>query len=68
VGDTEFTNLGYGCYGTDIQQMVFLRTVLHWLDEQSFVERYAYFGVFPDYLVNSAGTGISDIGLAYATT
>jgi hypothetical protein len=58
----------FQCYGTDAQQIAFLQTVLPWMDAQSFVERYAYFGVFPDYLVNSAGTGLSDIGVAYATT
>jgi len=58
----------FQCYGTDAQQIAFLQAVLPWMDEQSFVERYAYFGVFPDYLVDSAGTGLSDIGVAYATT
>jgi hypothetical protein len=58
----------FQCYGTDAQQVAFLQTVLPWLDAQSYVARYAYFGVFPDYLVNSAGTGLSDIGMAYATT
>ncbi|KAJ5889304.1 hypothetical protein N7504_010114 [Penicillium tannophilum] len=58
----------FECYGSDAQQVTFLQQVLPWLDEQSYVERYAYFGVFPDYLVNSAGNGLSDIGVAYATT
>jgi hypothetical protein len=58
----------FQCYGTDAQQIAFLQTALPWLDSTSYVARYAYFGVFPDYLVNSAGTGISDIGTAYATT
>jgi hypothetical protein len=58
----------FQCYGTDAQQIAFLQTVLPWMDAQSWVERYAYFGVFPDYLVDDAGTGLSDIGMAYATT
>jgi hypothetical protein len=58
----------FQCYGTDAQQISFLQTVLPWLDSTSYVSRYAYFGVFQDYLVNSAGTGLSDIGTAYATT
>ena len=55
------------CYGTDAQQVSFLQTVLPWLDEQNYVERYAYFGVFPDYLVSADGTELSAIGVAYAT-
>ena len=58
----------FQCYGTDAQQVDFLQAVLPWMDAQSYVERYAYFGVFPGYLVDSAGTGLSDIGVAYATT
>jgi hypothetical protein len=58
----------FQCYGTDAQQIAFLKAVLPWLDSQSYVARYAYFGVFPEFLVNSAGTGLSDVGLAYATT
>lgn len=58
----------FQCYGTDTQQIAFLQAVLPWLDSQSYVARYAYFGVFPEFLVNSAGTGLSDVGLAYAMT
>jgi hypothetical protein len=58
----------FQCYGTDAQQIAFLQAVLPWLDSQSYVARYAYFGVFPDYLVSSDGTELSDIGVAYATT
>jgi len=57
----------FQCYGSDDQQIAFLQSVLPWLDSQNYVERYAYFGVFPDYLVNDGGSGLSDIGLAYAT-
>ena len=55
----------FQCYGNDSQQVAFLNNVIPWLDSQSYVERYAYFGVFPGYLINSAGTGLSDIGLAF---
>lgn len=58
----------FQCYGSDSQQVSFLQTVLPWLDSQSYVQRYAYFGVFPDYLINDTGTALSDIGVAYATT
>ncbi len=58
----------FQCYGSEDQQIAFLQSVLPWLDSQSYVERYAYFGVFPDYLVNDAGNGLSNLGLAYATT
>jgi hypothetical protein len=58
----------FQCYGTDAQQVAFLQEVLPWLDSQSYVQRYAYFGAFPDFLMNANGTGLSEIGVAYATT
>ena len=58
----------FQCYGTDAQQVTFLQEVLPWLDSQSYVQRYAYFGAFPEHLVNLGGTALSDIGVAYATT
>jgi Glycosyl hydrolase catalytic core len=58
----------FQCYGSDEQQIGFLKEVLPWMDSQDYVARYAYFGAFPNYLVNSGGTGLSDIGVAYATT
>ena len=42
--------------------------MLPWLDSLSYVPRYAYFGVFTNTLINSAGTGLSDIGMAFANT
>ncbi|KAH8808680.1 glycosyl hydrolase catalytic core-domain-containing protein [Xylogone sp. PMI_703] len=57
----------FQCYGSNDQQAAFLQNVLPWLDAQSYVQRYAYFGVFPGYLVNDAGNGLSVIGQAYAT-
>lgn len=57
----------FQCYGTDAQQAQFLQAVLPWLDAQSWVERYAYFGVFPGFLLNAAGTGLSESGKAYVS-
>ncbi|PQE04599.1 hypothetical protein CJF30_00004400 [Rutstroemia sp. NJR-2017a BBW] len=57
----------FQCYGSDDQQAQFLKTVLPWLDAQSWVQRYAYFGVFPGFLINSAGNGLSSAGTVYAT-
>jgi hypothetical protein len=37
-------------------------------DSQGYFAGYAYFGVLPDYLINSAGAGLSSLDLAYATT
>lgn len=37
------------------------------MDNQDCVQRYAYFGVFLNYLVDSNGTGLSDIGKAYVS-
>jgi hypothetical protein len=55
------------CDGTDEQQILFLQQVLPWLDSQSYVGRYSYFGAFPQYLLDSTGDGLSVVGLAYAT-
>ncbi|KAI9650547.1 hypothetical protein NHQ30_000564 [Ciborinia camelliae] len=57
----------FQCYGTDAQQAQFLNAVLPWLDAQSWVERYAYFGVFPGFLLDAAGTGLSSSGQAYVS-
>lgn len=56
----------FQCYGSEDQQVAFLQQVLPWLDEQSYVEKYAYFGVFPGFLVNAAGNGLSSLGMTYA--
>lgn len=55
----------FQCYGTDEQQAQFLRTVLPWLDSQGYVERYAYFGAFPNFLLNVDGSALSLAGQAY---
>lgn len=57
----------FQCYGTETQQIKFLQSVLPWMDAQSFVDRYAYFGTFPEMLINEHGTGLSAMGTAYAT-
>lgn len=57
----------FECYGSEDQQIAFLQQVLPWMDAQSYVARYAYFGVFPGYLLNAAGNGLSKLGMAYAT-
>lgn len=58
----------FECYGSEEQQIGFLKKVLPWMDAQEYVARYAYFGAFPDFLVNHDGTGLSDLGKTYATT
>jgi Glycosyl hydrolase catalytic core len=50
---------------TDAEQITFISEVLPWLDDQDYVERYSYFFVAEDYLVDAAGTALSDIGTAY---
>lgn len=57
----------FQCYGDDSQQAAFLNDVIPWLDSQDYVERYAYFGVFPDYLLNDAGNALSEAGQAYTS-
>jgi hypothetical protein len=53
--------------GTDDQKATFFQTILPWLDSQLYVERYAYFMDAPNYLLNSASTGLSAIGQLYNT-
>ena len=48
-------------------QIAFLEDVMPWMDQQDWIERYAYFGCFETYLINGAGTGLSSIGQTYAT-
>jgi len=50
----------------------FLKKALPWLDSQDWIERYAYNMVAPaasgnDYLINTAGTGLSSVGNVYAS-
>ncbi|CRG91077.1 hypothetical protein PISL3812_08125 [Talaromyces islandicus] len=46
-------------------QIAFLKDVMPWMDQQSWIGRYAYFGAFEGMLVNGQGTGLSSIGEAY---
>lgn len=60
----------FQCYGSEDEQVAFLELVLPWLDdaERGWVQRYAYFGVFPGYLVDDVGEGLSQLGVVYAST
>jgi hypothetical protein len=51
--------------GSEAQQQAFLEDVLPWMDEQTWIERYAYHYVAPGVLINSAGTGLSALGNTY---
>lgn len=53
--------------GTDAQQQEFMDEILPWLDEQSAVERYAYFMCKVDILLAS-DTSVSDLGVTYASS
>lgn len=52
---------------SEANQIAWLQQVLPWLDDQAWIGRYSYFGVFEDFLINGAGTGLSNIGKTYAT-
>jgi hypothetical protein len=50
----------------------FLQQVLPWMDQQAWIERYAYHMAAPDvegktYLVNAAGNGLTTVGNTYAS-
>ncbi|KAK5110820.1 hypothetical protein LTR62_005531 [Meristemomyces frigidus] len=51
--------------GTDALYQSFIKESISWLDAVPYVERYAYFGDFDDYLINSNGTGLSAQGVIY---
>lgn len=49
----------------------FLKKAMDWMDTQPWIHRYAYHMVAPDvegksYLINSAGTGLSQTGSTFA--
>ncbi|MCJ1351374.1 MAG: hypothetical protein MMC33_001358 [Icmadophila ericetorum] len=50
----------------DATNAAFLDIVLPWLDQSPIVDRYSFFGVFPNYLLDSAGNGLSTSGNVYA--
>ncbi|KAF2495133.1 hypothetical protein BU16DRAFT_440710, partial [Lophium mytilinum] len=53
----------FAATGSDDQVATFLKTVLPWLDEQDFVEKYSYYMVADGVLVS--GTTASTIGSVY---
>lgn len=57
----------FAASGSEQDQISFLQTVLPWLDSQPLVERYAYFGTFPGFLVSENGDAPSQLGQVYAT-
>ncbi|KAL1305468.1 hypothetical protein AAFC00_002346 [Neodothiora populina] len=50
---------------SDADLLAFLETALPWLDAQDYIEKYAYFMDTTGYLLNSAGTAMSDSGVLY---
>ena len=56
----------FGASGSADEQNTFLETVLPWMDEQSYIERYAYFMVEAGNLI-STGTTLSTLGNTFAT-
>jgi hypothetical protein len=56
----------FGASGTADEQNTFLQTVLPWMDQQSYIERYAYFMVSAGSLI-STGTTLSQLGNTFAT-
>jgi hypothetical protein len=48
-------------------QIAFLKEVMPWMDAQPWIQKYSYFGAFEDFLINGAGTGLSNIGTVYAS-
>lgn len=67
INEFECTIANANPSGDDPTQIAWMQAVLPWLDEQSFVERYSWFGDYPDYLVNDAETALSPLGITYAT-
>jgi len=55
----------FGATGSDDEISSFLEDVMGWMDQQDFVEKYAYF-MASDGILNS-GTGLSSYGMTYAS-
>jgi hypothetical protein len=49
-------------------QIAFLDAVMPWLDSQPWIERYAFHFAKPGVLVNDALTGLTPLGVTYAST
>jgi hypothetical protein len=61
----------FQAYGTTDQQSAFLSQAIPWLDNNSCVYRYAYFGdADPSkiFLQNNVGPALSPLGIQYAFT
>jgi hypothetical protein len=61
----------FQAYGTIDQQAAFLRKAIPWLDNNSCVYRYAYFGAADPskiFLNNNVGPALSSLGVQYAFT
>lgn len=50
---------------TQAELTSFLEEVIEWMDEQDYVQRYAYFMDTTGALMNSDGSGMSDLGSMY---
>ena len=55
-----------GASGSADEQNTFLQTVMPWMDQQGYIERYAYFMVTPGDLISS-GTELSTLGETFAS-
>lgn len=66
---TEFGLTNEGADGappyTDADLQAFLQQVMPWMDQQSDIDRYAYFMDAPGILIDNAGTGLSGNGIVY---
>lgn len=56
----------FGAYGSQQEQADFLRQALPWLDDQPWIERYAYHYAAPGYMVTDDARGLSPVGRVYA--
>ncbi|BGP20526.1 hypothetical protein JCM10213_003789 [Rhodosporidiobolus nylandii] len=54
-------------YGTQDEQIAFLKYVIPWMEQQPFIERYAGFGDFVGTYVNADGS-LTPLGQAYSDT
>ncbi|KAF2743007.1 glycoside hydrolase family 128 protein [Sporormia fimetaria CBS 119925] len=57
----------FGPSGTEHEQALFLTDVLPWLDAQPYVHRYSMFMASQGNLIKPDGTGLSELGVIYAT-
>lgn len=53
--------------GTQAQVEAFLKSVLPWMDSQSYIQRYAYFMDANGFMINSTTGGLSNTGKIYNT-